>query len=168
VRVNVSARQFDAGGLIADVAGALQATGLDPARLCLEITETTLMKDMDHAQHVLEAITRTGVRVAIDDFGTGYASLVYLKRLPAGVLKIDRAFVSGLPGDRFDTAIVAAVTGLASALGIDVIAEGVETLEQQRALQAVGVRRMQGWLYARAMSQSALCDLLAAAPPQWR
>ena len=167
VRVNVSARQFDAGGLIADVAGALQATGLDPARLCLEITETTLMKDMDHAQHVLEAITRTGVRVAIDDFGTGYASLVYLKRLPARVLKIDRAFVSGLPGDLVDTAIVAAVTGLASALGIDVIAEGVETLEQQRALQAVGVRRMQGWLYARAMSQSALCDLLSAAPPQW-
>lgn len=167
-RVNVSARQFDAAGLVDDVALALRESGLDPARLCLEITETTLMTDIAHAQRVLEAITGTGVKVAIDDFGTGYGSLVYLKRLPASVLKIDRAFVSGLPGDRVDTAIVAAVAGLAAALDIDVIAEGVETLDQQRALQAAGVRRMQGWLYAKAMSQTELCALLAVDAPRWR
>jgi EAL domain-containing protein (putative c-di-GMP-specific phosphodiesterase class I) len=165
VRVNVSARQFDAPGLVDDVASALRLSGLDPSRLCLEITETTLMTDVARAQQVLEAITGTGVKMAIDDFGTGYGSLVYLKNLPANALKIDRAFVSGLPDDRVSTAIVAAVAGLATALDIDVIAEGVETLPQQQALQAAGVCRMQGWLYARAMPQAALCAVLAADAP---
>ena len=162
VRVNVSARQFDDDALLDYVSAALAGAGLAPERLCLEITETTLMRDIDHALEVLQQLKRSGVLVAIDDFGTGYASLTYLKRLPVDVLKIDRSFVEGMPGNAADTAIVSAVFGLAESLGIDVIAEGVERIEQQHALQAIGVRRMQGWLYARAMEHSRACEVLAA------
>lgn len=162
VRVNVSSRQFDESALVEDVMCALSASGLQPARLCLELTETTLMRDMDRALDVLLRLKTTGVSVAIDDFGTGYASLVYLKRLPVDILKIDRSFVEGMPGALADTAIVQAVVGLAAALGIDVIAEGVEHLVQQEALQAIGVRRMQGWLYARAMDQASIVDLFSS------
>ncbi|MES2858248.1 MAG: GGDEF and EAL domain-containing protein [Pseudomonadota bacterium] len=154
VRVNVSSRQFDETDLVGDVMEALQASGLAPARLCLELTETTLMRDLERALEVLVKLRSAGVSVAIDDFGTGYASLVYLKRLPVDMLKIDRSFVRGIPASPVDTAIVRAVVGLATALGIDVIAEGVEHVHQQQALQAMGVRRMQGWLYARAMEHA--------------
>ena len=164
VRVNVSARQFDDSGLVADVAAALSDSGLPPSRLCLELTETTLMADIDHTLGVLQQLKATGVQVAIDDFGTGYSSLVYLKRFPVDALKIDRSFVEGMPADAADTAIVAAVCGLAGSLGIEVVAEGVERIEQQRALTAIGVARMQGWLYARAMDQTHVRDLLGAAP----
>jgi EAL domain-containing protein (putative c-di-GMP-specific phosphodiesterase class I)/GGDEF domain-containing protein len=164
VRVNVSTRQFEAPGLAEDVALALAESGLAPARLCLEITETTLMGNIEHALGVLTRLKATGVKIAIDDFGTGYASLTYLKRLPVDVLKIDRSFVDGLPGDKVDAAIVAAVAGLAESLGIEVVAEGVERIEQQHALQAIGVRRMQGWLYAKAMDQASACRTLAMAP----
>jgi EAL domain-containing protein (putative c-di-GMP-specific phosphodiesterase class I) len=164
VRVNVSARQFDDSGLLEDVTAALADSGLRPERLCLEITETTLMRDIDRALDLLQQLKASGVQVAIDDFGTGYASLVYLKRLPVDVLKIDRSFVEGIPGNAADTAIVAAVFGLAESLGIEVVAEGVERIEQQHALQAIGVRRMQGWLYARAMDQSSVCQWLVSSP----
>ena len=160
LRVNVSPRQFDEGDLVKDVAAALHRSGLAPARLCVEITETALMGDFEHAWKVLQQLKETGVQVAIDDFGTGYASLVYLKRFPVDVLKIDRSFVEGMPSAAADTAIVAAVVGLAGSLGIDVIAEGVERIEQQHALQAIGVQRMQGWLYARAMDHASTCELL--------
>lgn len=162
VRVNVSTRQFDESSLVEDVAAALAESGLVASRLCLEITETTLMRDIDHALDVLQQLKQVGVSVAIDDFGTGYASLVYLKRLPVDVLKIDRSFVEGMPGAMADTAIVRAVVGLAASLGMDVIAEGVEHLVQEEALQALGVRRMQGWLYGKAMDQASLCELLSA------
>jgi EAL domain-containing protein (putative c-di-GMP-specific phosphodiesterase class I)/GGDEF domain-containing protein len=161
VRVNVSARQFDADGLVEDVNAAIAGSGLAPQRLCLELTESTLMRDIDHALDVLQRLKAIGVQVAIDDFGTGYASLVYLRRLPVDVLKIDRSFVAGMPGAVTDTAIVRAVVGLAGSLGIDVIAEGVERLAQQQALQGIGVRRMQGWLYGKAMDQASVCRLLA-------
>ncbi len=161
IRVNVSARQFDEEGLIDDVTAALTASGLAPERLCLELTETTLMRNIDHAITVLRQLHVIGVQVAIDDFGTGYASLVYLKRLPIDVLKIDRSFVEGIPGAVADTAIVKAVVGLAGSLGIDLVAEGVERLEQQEALQAINVRRMQGWLYGKAMDNDSLCSLFA-------
>jgi len=160
VRVNVSARQFEEAALVADVGDALAASGLAPERLCLEITETTLMRNLDHALGVLQRLKALGVQVALDDFGTGYGSLVYLRRLPVDVIKIDRSFVDGLPGTTADVAIVKAVFGLAESLGIEVVAEGVERADQQLALQAIGVRRMQGWLFARAMDQASLCALL--------
>jgi EAL domain-containing protein (putative c-di-GMP-specific phosphodiesterase class I)/GGDEF domain-containing protein len=165
VRVNVSARQFDEDGLLADVEAALASSGLAPGRLCLELTETTLMRDINRTQDVLDRLRALGVHVAIDDFGTGYASLVYLKRLPVDALKIDRSFVEGMPGASTDAAIIRAVVGLASSLGMEVIAEGVETAAQQAALLTLGVTRMQGWLYGKAMPDEQLRDLLAAGAP---
>jgi diguanylate cyclase (GGDEF)-like protein len=163
VRVNVSGRQFDEGGLVNDVQAALSASGLEPARLSLEITETALMRDIEHAERMLRQLKALGVGLAIDDFGTGYASLTYLKRLPVNVLKIDRSFVQCIVESTVDAAIVRAVVGLAQSLDIDVIAEGVETPEQQQALQDMGVRRMQGWLYGKAMDQASTCILLGSA-----
>ena len=161
VRINVSARQFDEGDLVNDVRLALAQSGLVASRLSLEITETTLMHDVERAKDLLDQIKAMGVGVAIDDFGTGYASLTYLKALPIDVLKIDRSFVQGLPGGVVDMAIVQAVVGLAGSLGIEVIAEGVELEEQQDALLAMGVCRMQGWRYGKAMPQDDWCRLLA-------
>lgn len=163
LRVNVSGRQFDEGGLLEDVQAALAESGLQPGRLCLEITETTLMRDIDHAHTMLHKLKALGVGVAIDDFGTGYASLTYLKRLPVDVLKIDRSFVEAMPGAAVEAAIVKALVGLAESLGIEVIAEGVERIEQQHALRTLGVRKMQGWLYGKAMDQEAICRLLGSA-----
>ncbi|MBL0163926.1 MAG: EAL domain-containing protein [Xanthomonadales bacterium] len=160
LRVNVSARQFASESLVDDIASALEDSGLSPDRLCLEITETTLMGSIDAALHTLNALRATGIHLAIDDFGTGFASLVYLKRLPIDILKIDRSFVCGLPQNRVDAAIVSAIVGLAGDLNLDVIAEGVESIEQQHALTTIGVRRMQGWLYARAMNQEALLEAI--------
>jgi EAL domain-containing protein (putative c-di-GMP-specific phosphodiesterase class I) len=166
LRVNVSARQFASDSLVDDIASALEDSGLSPDRLCLEITETTLMESIDAALITLNALRATGIHLAIDDFGTGFASLVYLKRLPVDILKIDRTFVCGLPKSRVDTAIVSAIVGLAGALNIDVIAEGVESVDQQEALTAIGVRRMQGWLYARAMKPDALLELIGMPMPR--
>lgn len=163
VRVNVSARQFDEPGLVEDVDAALKASGLDPALLCLELTETTLMRDIDQALEKLRYLRELGVQLAIDDFGVGYASLVYLKRLPINVLKIDRSFVKGIPEDSADMAIVEAIVQLAAAFRIDVVAEGVESRSQQDALRAIGVHRLQGWLYSKAIDNTTLTRMLAAA-----
>lgn len=160
LRVNVSARQFDEPGLVEDVGAALQASGLDPALLCLELTETTLMRDIEYTLDILRNLRGLGVQLAIDDFGTGYASLVYLKRFPIDVLKIDGSFVRGIPGDAGDLAIVQAIVSLATSFRIHLIAEGVELPVQQETLVAMGVHRMQGWLYGRAMANDALCRLL--------
>lgn len=162
VRVNVSARQFDETGLVEDVQAALDASGLDPTRLSLELTETTLMRDVDRALEILRPLRAMGVQVAIDDFGTGYASLVYLKCLPVDALKIDRSFVQGLPDSAADLAIVRAVVGLAAAFEIEIIAEGVETRAQAASLAAAGVHRLQGWLYGKAMPSADLCHVLEA------
>lgn len=151
VRVNVSAQQFDDDQLFDQVVSALEKSGLAPSRLCLEITETTLMGNIESALVLMRNLRNMGVKLAIDDFGTGYASLVYLKRFTVDLLKIDRAFVADLPLSTVDAAIVAALVGLAKILNIEVVAEGVETVPQQAALSALGVRRQQGWLHAMAM-----------------
>jgi len=161
VRVNVSARQFESGDIVGDVANALAQAGLAPGRLCLEITETTLMQDVPRAIELLHRLKALGVQVAIDDFGTGYSSLVYLKRFPADTLKIDRSFVHDLPTDPQDTAIVAAVVQLAQALGLDVVAEGVERPEQCDALRAFGVEHMQGWLFSAEVPANAVARMLS-------
>lgn len=162
LRVNVSARQFDEPGLVDDVEAALKDSGLDPGRLCLELTESTLMRDIDHTLEILRYLRSLGVQLAIDDFGTGYASLVYLKRFPIDVLKIDRSFVMAMPDDTADLAIVRAIVSLAVDFKIEVVAEGVESRLQQDTLMSMGVHRMQGWLYGKAMENEDLCSLLAS------
>lgn len=164
LRVNISARQLEDPSLVAKVVESLERSGLPPSQLCLEITETTLMRESIDVMKVLHQLKALGVTLAIDDFGTGYSSLSYLKRFPVDVLKIDRSFIEGLPEHKMDSAIVAAVATLAHAIGIDVVGEGVETMAQQEALAALGVYRLQGWLYASALPQDEFLAMVASSP----
>jgi diguanylate cyclase (GGDEF)-like protein/PAS domain S-box-containing protein len=148
IAVNVSALQFQQANFVDRVASVLAVSGV-PARLLeLELTESILVHDADEALHRLHALARLGVQLSIDDFGTGYSSLAYLKRFPIRKLKIDRSFISGLPGDESDAGIVAAILQMAHALGMRVIAEGVETEAQRQFLLAGGCHEFQGYLYA--------------------
>ncbi|OWL83987.1 PAS domain S-box-containing protein/diguanylate cyclase (GGDEF) domain-containing protein [Halopseudomonas aestusnigri] len=149
VSVNLSARQFSSGCLAEKVAAVLRDTRLPAEQLELEITEQMLINDLESSRSTLGALRDLGVTVAIDDFGTGYCSLAYLKRLPLHVLKIDRTFVSGLPGDLNDLAIVEAITLLAHKLDLQVIAEGVETAAQLETLRALGCDMVQGYYLSK-------------------
>ncbi len=149
VSVNLSARQFRDPKLIDTVRTALERARLDPALLKLEITETAVMQDVEGTERWLGALKDIGVQLSIDDFGTGYSSLAYLKRFPIDSLKIDRSFVRALPADRDDLAISRAVIDLARGLELDVIAEGIETHEQAKCLEALGCGLAQGYLFGR-------------------
>ncbi|BBP77452.1 EAL domain-containing protein [Pseudomonas gingeri] len=146
IAVNLSALQFCHGGLVASVAGALERHRLPANSLTLEITETTAMSDADASMTVLQQLSDMGVDLSIDDFGTGYSSLMYLKRLPANELKIDRGFVRDLEHDTDDAAIVSAIVALGQALGLRIVAEGVETDMQQDFLTRLGCDSLQGYL----------------------
>ncbi|MEJ7773871.1 MAG: EAL domain-containing protein [Nocardioidaceae bacterium] len=152
VSVNLSALQFAQHRLTETVAHILHTTGLPATQLCLEITETVLMSETVHTQSTLESLRSLGIRVAIDDFGTGYSSLSYLKRFPIDVVKLDRTFVEGLVTDPVDAEIATAVIRLSSALGMQTIAEGVETDAQRRMLVQLGCPLMQGYLTARPLT----------------
>jgi len=148
--VNVSALQLaPRAGFVDSVAEALRDSGIEAASLALEITESALMGNAEAALEILTQLKALGVILAIDDFGTGYSSLVCLKRFPVDVLKVDRSFVSGLGQDLEDSAIVSSVIGLARAVGVVAVAEGVETTEQLAALQELGCGFGQGYLWSR-------------------
>ena len=146
IAVNLSALQFCHAGLVNSVAKALECHQLPPNNLTLEITETTAMSDADASMTVLQQLSDMGVDLSIDDFGTGYSSLMYLKRLPANELKIDRGFVRDLEHDSDDAAIVSAIVALGQALGLRIVAEGVETDVQQNFLTRLGCNSLQGYL----------------------
>ena len=146
IAVNLSALQFCHVGLVQSVAKALATHHLPANSLTLEITETTAMYDADVSMTVLQALSEMGVDLSIDDFGTGYSSLMYLKRLPANELKIDRGFVRDLEHDSDDAAIVSAIVALGQALGLRIVAEGVETGVQQDFLTRLGCDALQGYL----------------------
>ena len=145
IAVNLSALQFCHAGLVKSVAGALARYELPANSLTLEITETTAMSDADASMTVLQQLSDMGVDLSIDDFGTGYSSLMYLKRLPANELKIDRGFVRDLEHDSDDAAIVSAIVALGQALGLRIVAEGVETGVQQNFLTQLGCDSLQGY-----------------------
>ena len=149
VSVNLSSRQLSNPDLVEHVRSALDDTGADAAGLCFEITENVLMDDAEATMGAITALKRLGVGLSIDDFGTGYSSLGYLKRFPVGAVKVDRSFIDGLGSDPEDSAIVAAVIGLGHALGLTVIAEGVETDRQLAELAVLGCDAAQGYLFAR-------------------
>jgi EAL domain-containing protein (putative c-di-GMP-specific phosphodiesterase class I) len=159
VAVNLSACQFTQDGLLADIADALGASGMDPRLLELEITEGMMMHDVARAVHQLDAIKALGARVAIDDFGTGYSSLAQLKRLPIDALKIDRSFIRDIPTDAADRAIVEAIIAMAKTLSLTVVAEGVETADQQHFLRDRGCDEMQGFLFSRPLSAEGMVAL---------
>lgn len=149
IAVNVSAIEFRRGEVAASVRSALAASGLPSHLLEIELTESALMREADGGTAALDELRATGVRLAIDDFGTGYSSLAYLKRLPLHKLKIDRGFVRGLPDDAEDVAIARAIIGLARALQLLVVAEGVETEPQRDFLAAAGCYEIQGYIFSR-------------------
>jgi diguanylate cyclase (GGDEF)-like protein len=147
--VNLSPRQFQDGDVVADVVAALEETGFPAGQLTLEVTEGVLVRDVDAVVAQLEALRRLGIRIAIDDFGTGFSGLSYLRHLPADIIKIDRSFVMDLPAGRSATTLIASIVELARTLGLDVIAEGVETEEQRQALRELDCAQAQGYLFAR-------------------
>ena len=158
--VNLSPRQMRQDDLAARVAQVLQETGLSPEQLMLEVTESAIMVEMDRAIGVLLALRGMGVMVCVDDFGTGHSSLSHLKMLPVDVIKVDRTFVWDMVGSQADAAIVAAVVTLGRALGLRVIAEGVETEEQADLLRRLGCHEMQGYLFSRPLTREQVWELL--------
>jgi EAL domain-containing protein (putative c-di-GMP-specific phosphodiesterase class I) len=160
VAVNLSARQFSAPNLLADIRATLDQTGLAPDRLEIELTESLFMSDVTLAVELLHSMKNLGVKLSIDDFGTGYSSLSYLSRFPIDVLKIDRSFVSAITRDASDAAIVASIIALAHNLTLAVIAEGVETAEQLAYLQRHGCDEMQGYYFSRPLPADAFEALL--------
>lgn len=163
--VNVSARQFEQRDLPDLVAGALDKAGLPADCLELELTESVLMASGDGMLNTLKALKEIGIRLAVDDFGTGYSSLAYLRHFPVDVLKVDRAFVRGLGTAAVDEAIVGAVIDLAHALGLEVVAEGVETGGQRRILESLGCDTLQGFLFSKPCPAVEAKALLSA---EWR
>ena len=149
VAVNVSAVQLHKGEVVEQVAAALDAAGLAPERLVVELTESALMDDVEAARAALVALQELGVRIAIDDFGTGFSSLSMLADLPVDVLKLDRSFVVAMSGSRSHTALVAGVVLLADRLGLPVVAEGIETAAELEALRDLGCTYAQGFHLGR-------------------
>lgn len=161
VSVNLSATQFRSPGLFGKIEDAVSSHGIAPSSLVLEITESTAMHDPEASLAILQKLAAMGVRISIDDFGTGYSSLLYLKRLPASELKIDRAFVKDLVRDGEDAAIVSAIIALGRTLNLAVIAEGVETEQQQSLLTELGCTSLQGFHLGRPCPPSELVAGLA-------
>ena len=165
ISVNLSSRQVSDPGVVRTVSDVLADTGLDPQRLSLEITETVLIDDADAALETLGRLKELGVRLVLDDFGTGYSSLSHVKRFPIDVLKIDRSFIDGLGRDPEDSAIVTAVISMGRALGVNIVAEGVETEEQAAHLRALGCNLAQGSLFARPLPPDEAAALAADGAP---
>jgi diguanylate cyclase len=158
--INVSPAQLVTDGFVAMVAATLAEFGLNPRTVCLEITENVVVRDIDTTHKTLAGLKEVGVKVAIDDFGTGYSALTYLKSLPVDTLKIDKEFVVDLTTDSADLAILRQVVALADAFGLDVIAEGVETVAAAKALLDLGCHRAQGFLLSRPLDTAAMGALL--------
>lgn len=148
VAINLSARQFQDAGLLAETEGALKSSGVPPHLLEFEVTESIAMHDPDAAAYTLGCFRDLGLRVALDDFGTGHSSLAYLKRFPIDIIKLDQAFVAGLPDEPADAAIANAVVALASSMQCEVRAEGIELPAQEEYLRGIGVASAQGFLIA--------------------
>ena len=166
IAVNLSALQFCYSGLVDSVVSALERNQLPANSLTLEITETTAMSDADASMTVLQKLSHMGVDLSIDDFGTGYSSLMYLKRLPANELKIDRGFVRDLEHDSDDAAIVSAIVALGQALGLRIVAEGVETDTQQSFLTTLGCDSLQGFLLGQPLpAEQFMVDIHRAEQP---
>jgi len=150
IHVNLSARQFVHPDLVTDIAGILQAAGLPASSLNLEITESAVIENPDAVIGVLDALKALGLRISIDDFGTGHSSLSYLHRFPIDALKIDRSFVSAMTMEQ--SSIIRAIVAVAQALRLEVIAEGIETVDQLSRLSQMGSDGGQGYLFAAALS----------------
>ncbi|MDY0384675.1 putative bifunctional diguanylate cyclase/phosphodiesterase [Trichlorobacter sp.] len=162
--VNISAVQFHAGDLPELVESVIVATGIEPERLCLELTESVVMQDSELAMATLQRLRQLGVMLSIDDFGTGFASLNYLQRMQLNELKIDRSFVKHLPNDKNAMAIINSVLSLAESLSLTVVAEGVETSEQASFLADLGCHQLQGFYFSRPLTPHGIQELILPLP----
>jgi diguanylate cyclase (GGDEF)-like protein len=162
--VNLSPRQFVDENLLQDIDEALLASGMSPVLLQLEVTESMVMRNVSRAIKVLDAVQLRGIRLAIDDFGTGYSSMSLMKQFPIDTIKIDRSFVRDLPNDSEDQAIAQAIISMGKALGMTVVAEGVETTEQETFLRSHGCDEMQGFLFSKPASPEQMAGLLRSSP----
>jgi EAL domain-containing protein (putative c-di-GMP-specific phosphodiesterase class I) len=161
IAINISTRQFQDDGLVDLLKKNILRNGLSYGAIEVEITESILMQNPEKATRILREIRELGIAVSIDDFGTGYSSLAYLKQFPVNTLKIDRAFVLGLPGDSRDAAICKAVLKMAAALGVTVVAEGVETAEQLEFMRVNNCHELQGFLFSKPLPSDEVECLLA-------
>ena len=164
VTVNLSAQEFAGGDLVSTVSGALAASGLDPHRLVVEITESAMVNDAHDALRVLEGLSALGVNVALDDFGTGYSSLSYLVRLSPSIIKIDRYFVNPSFESVHNETLLETVISLGERLGITMVAEGVESVAQLEQLRALGCDAAQGFLFSPAVPAEAVAGLIERGP----
>jgi EAL domain-containing protein (putative c-di-GMP-specific phosphodiesterase class I) len=153
--VNVSGRQLDSDQLVVDIEQALSASGLPAESLTIEITETTLMRNVEETAKRLTAIKELGVKIAIDDFGTGYSSLAHLQQFPVDALKIDRSFVSGLRDNKEGETLIHTLVQLGKALSIETFAEGIEEQQELTLLRAEDCDSGQGFLFARPLEPDA-------------
>jgi len=160
ISVNISALDFRQRDFVANLAAILEQTGLPPAQLELEITESVLMQNVDDTVETLQKIKAMGVRLALDDFGTGYCSLSYLRRFPIDVLKIDQSFVHGLTVNSRDKQLISAIIALGKSLELNIIAEGVETIEQLNVLKELQCEEGQGYLFSQALPAKDFAQLL--------
>jgi diguanylate cyclase (GGDEF)-like protein/PAS domain S-box-containing protein len=159
--VNVSPRQFQHPGLVEDVANALWDSGIDPSILTIEITESVLIHDTEAAIEKLRRLKDFGVRIAVDDFGTGYSSLGYLKRFPIDILKIDKSFIEGVGAGTEEAAIAHAIIKLGGSLGLEVVAEGIEEVDQVDALQSLRCERGQGFYFSKPVDAATMGEIIA-------
>jgi EAL domain-containing protein (putative c-di-GMP-specific phosphodiesterase class I) len=162
VAVNISARQFAQPDLVRQVGQVLSDTGMAPHDLKLELTESVTMRDEKRTRRTLSELKALGVRLCIDDFGTGYSSLSYLRRFALNILKIDRSFVSEMLSNAESREIVKTILSLASNLGMEVVAEGVETAEQVSLLHSLGCGYAQGYFFSRPLDAAGIAQTLAS------
>jgi EAL domain-containing protein (putative c-di-GMP-specific phosphodiesterase class I) len=160
IAVNLSPVQFQNGKLVATVFSALAASGLDPSRLELEITESVLLDKTDRNATILNQLRELGVRISMDDFGTGFSSLSYLRSFPFDKIKIDQSFIRNLVEDDRSRTIVGAITGLGLSFDMTTTAEGVETEDQMECLKAKGCSEVQGFFYSKPVPGSEVLSLI--------
>lgn len=161
IAVNIANKQFNTPGIVESVAETLRVTGIDPATVHLEITETVAMEDAERTREIVAQLKALGVKLSLDDFGTGYSSLSYLRRFEVDSLKLDRSFISHLDDNQENRAIVSAIVALASALRIDVVAEGIERIEEMDVLMRAGCVFAQGYYFSRPVDADKIAGLLA-------
>ena len=166
MNVNVSAKQFAEPGLVDQIEEILRHSGLDQRQLKLEITESVIMDNPERAGDILNQLKEHGIRLSLDDFGTGYSSLGYLHRFPVDTLKIDRLFIGSIGTDGRDATLVGAINQLAHTLGMDVVAEGIETVQQLGHLRKLGCEFGQGYLFSMPLPAAEIEKLLDRSP-QW-
>ncbi|MDQ1714880.1 MAG: hypothetical protein QOC60_825, partial [Frankiaceae bacterium] len=159
VAVNLSSRQLVDANIVDTVRNALSRSGLAAERLVLEVTETSVIENPETTSRHLHALKALGVKLALDDFGTGYSSLMHLRRFPIDIIKIDRSFIAGMHTNKHDFAIVASLTSLARTVGLDVVAEGVETVSQADTLRRLGCPFAQGYLWSPAVPANELAAI---------